>query len=242
MRAARRAAPRSKSEHTRARIYLTALRLFRKQGFERTTMRGIADEAGLTAGATYYYFSSKREIVLEFYLQSESQMRGALDLIRASTPDFFERLRMVLEYRLRQLRPHRKFIGVLFQNAITPDNPLSPFHPDMLDVRESAVSVFQILVDEGNIKVLPELRPHLPYLLWLYQLGILLFWLFDASPGQRRTHRLLTLSLAVLRQLLRLQGLPFARRLVGSVIALLSEFHFERRIAGPGNPPGPEAC
>ena len=44
----------SKGEQTRGLILETALELFREQGYERTTMRGIAERGGLALGNAYY--------------------------------------------------------------------------------------------------------------------------------------------------------------------------------------------
>ncbi len=225
-----------KREQTRALIYETALALFQRDGYADTTMRRIAAECELSPGAAYYHFPSKDDLVLEFYIRSEAGLRAGLPAICERDSDFFERLRGVLEFRLRQFQPHRKFVGILFQNAIEADNPLSPFHPDMLALREEAVGVFARLLELSRVKLLPELREHAPHLLWLYQLGILLFWLHDQSAGQKRTRRLLALSLGVLRQAFRLQRLPFARPLTRSVIELLTEFgpRFQAARPAPG--------
>lgn len=51
-----------KSEVTRARILDAALDLFRCQGFEETTMRGIAAAADVSLGSAYYYFQSKEDL------------------------------------------------------------------------------------------------------------------------------------------------------------------------------------
>src|SRR5438045_3562156 len=74
-----RAVPqRSTSEETRRQILDTALTLFRKDGFEETTIRDIADAAGLSLGAAYYYFKSKEALVGAYYefVQQEHQARA----------------------------------------------------------------------------------------------------------------------------------------------------------------------
>ena len=53
------AAPSSKSEQTRALILETAMRLFQERGYDKTTMRAIAKEAGVSVGNAYYYFEGK---------------------------------------------------------------------------------------------------------------------------------------------------------------------------------------
>ncbi len=50
-------------ERTRKRIIQAAARVFARRGFDGTSMKAIAEEAGLTDAALYYYFRSKREIL-----------------------------------------------------------------------------------------------------------------------------------------------------------------------------------
>lgn len=48
---------------TRTRIQDTAIALFRTQGFEKTSLREIADRLGVTKAALYYHFPSKTELI-----------------------------------------------------------------------------------------------------------------------------------------------------------------------------------
>jgi AcrR family transcriptional regulator len=50
-------------EATRDQILQHAARLFRHQGYAATTLRQIADAAGIKAGSIYYHFGSKDEIL-----------------------------------------------------------------------------------------------------------------------------------------------------------------------------------
>ena len=50
---------------TRERILLEASRLFRHHGYAATTLREVADAAGITAGSIYYHFESKEQILGE---------------------------------------------------------------------------------------------------------------------------------------------------------------------------------
>jgi len=50
---------------TRDRILLEAARLFRHHGYAATTLREIADAAGVKAGSIYYHFESKEQILGE---------------------------------------------------------------------------------------------------------------------------------------------------------------------------------
>jgi AcrR family transcriptional regulator len=48
---------------TRARLRQLALVLFAEQGYEKTSLREIAERLGVTKAALYYYFRSKEDIV-----------------------------------------------------------------------------------------------------------------------------------------------------------------------------------
>ncbi|MCX4748263.1 TetR/AcrR family transcriptional regulator [Kitasatospora sp. NBC_01287] len=48
---------------TRARIIAVALELFSEQGYEKTSLREIADRLGVTKAALYYHFKTKDDIV-----------------------------------------------------------------------------------------------------------------------------------------------------------------------------------
>ncbi|HEV2371246.1 MAG TPA: TetR/AcrR family transcriptional regulator [Streptosporangiaceae bacterium] len=48
---------------TRQRIQSVALELFAEQGYDKTSLREIAERLGLTKAALYYHFNSKEDIV-----------------------------------------------------------------------------------------------------------------------------------------------------------------------------------
>src|ERR1041384_3568729 len=59
--------PRKKGERTREHLVRTALELFEKKGFERTTLRDIAARAKGSLGLLYRYYPSKDALVVELY-------------------------------------------------------------------------------------------------------------------------------------------------------------------------------
>jgi len=73
------------------------------------------------------------------------------------------------------------------------------------------------------VKVPSDLRPRLPYLLWLYQMALIMFWLYDRSPGQERTRRLMDRSLGLLVNLLRISTLPLMKPLRKAVLELVED-------------------
>src|SRR5258708_13643791 len=51
---------------TRARIQRVALELFAEQGYEKTSLREIAERLCVTKAALYYHFKTKKDIVRSF--------------------------------------------------------------------------------------------------------------------------------------------------------------------------------
>jgi AcrR family transcriptional regulator len=58
-----RGTEQDRSHDTRSRLRELALRLFAEQGYEKTSLREIAEQLGVTKAALYYYFKSKEDIV-----------------------------------------------------------------------------------------------------------------------------------------------------------------------------------
>ena len=210
-----------RAEDTRRKIYDAALELFREKGFDETTMRDIAAKAGVALGGAYYYFSSKEAIVLAFYREMQESSNelvvGALEGQRKLK----DRVRCVVEQRLQLLEPNRKFCAALFRHAPDGADPLSPFSEESRLIREGAIEHMRIAIEGSDTKVPEDLRPRLPYLLWLYHMALIMFWLYDRSPKQERTYKLMEKSLSFLTNLLSLSGLPLMKPLRRAALELV---------------------
>jgi AcrR family transcriptional regulator len=211
----------ARAEDTRRRIYESALELFREKGFEPTTMRDIASRTGVALGAAYYYFASKEAIVLAFYEEMQENSHEAILEAMKGHRKLKDRLRCVLQKRFELLAPNRPFCDALFRHAPDPQDPLSPFSKETQTIRERSIEHLRVALEGSEVKVPADVRPHLPNLLWLYQMGLILFWLYDRSPRQERTQRLMEKSLGFLVSLLRISSLPLMKPLRKNVLELL---------------------
>ncbi len=210
-----------RAEDTRRKIYEAAMELFREKGFEETTMRDIAAKAAVALGGAYYYFSSKDAIVLAFYREMQEASNEPVLQALAGRKKLQERIACVVEKRLELLSPNRRFCSALFRHAPDGDDPLSPFSGDSKEIRDAAIEHMRIAVEGSDAKIPPDLTPRLPYLLWLYQMAVIMFWLYDKSPNQERTKRLLEKSVALLVKLLRLATLPLMKPVRKSALELV---------------------
>ena len=213
--------PTPRAEDTRRRIYEAALELFREKGFEQTTMRDIAAKAGVALGGAYYYFSSKESIVLAFYHEMQESSHQAILEAMAGHKKLKDRIRVVMEKRFELLAPNRKFCDALFRHAPDSQDPLSPFSEETRSIRERSIEHLRIALEGSDVKVPADLKPRLPHLLWLYHMGLILFWLYDRSPGQQRTQKLMEKSLGLLVGLLRIAGLPLMKPLRKTALELM---------------------
>jgi len=209
----------SKSEETRLRILDAALALFRERGFEAATMREIAAKAGVATGAAYYYFSSKDAIVLAFYRRATQEMAPQLEEVLASSADLRKRLAGILEVKLRYFEPSRRLLTAL-AGHVDPEHPLSPFSEETKEIRERDIAIFERAVSGSRQHVPRDLTGVLPELLWLYQMGLILYWIYDRSPEQTKTASLVEKSLRVVVRLVQLSGLPLMRPLRRQVLEL----------------------
>jgi AcrR family transcriptional regulator len=198
----------AKAEETRDRILDVALRLFRERGFEQTTMRDVATEAGVATGAAYYYYRSKEDLVMAFYLRTDEQARAIFEKAIASSKDLKKRMRAMIEGRFVQFSEHRGLLAALLKAGVDPRARLSPFGKETKDVRDENIAWYSRALADSDVSVPKDLANDVPRLLWMYHLGLIYFWVIDESPGQRRTKRLLDATLDLVVQLLKVSSLP----------------------------------
>jgi AcrR family transcriptional regulator len=211
----------AKGEQTRELILSTALRLFREQGYGKTTMRAIAAEAGVSVGNAYYYYSSKEHLMQAYYDHLQELHREAVAEILADEKSFTKRLTGVLRSWLEVSEPYHEFAGTFFKTAAEPKSPLSPFSEQSRPAREASIEIFRQVVEGSDIKLPPDLRTELPELLWLLQMGIVLFWVHDDSKDLRRTHLLITSIIPLTDRLLRLTRIPGVRGVANDLIGVI---------------------
>ncbi len=211
------------AENTRELIVETALRLFRERGFEATTMRAIASEAGVSVGNAYYYFASKEQLIQAYYDRAQKEHEAACRELLAVERSFAGRLTGVLRAWVRVSEPYHEFAVKFYKHAAEPSNPLSPFSAESTPARESAIAIYREVVDGSADRMDSELRAELPELLWLLSMGVVLFWVHDTSPGCERTHRLIDRTVPLIDRLVGLSYLPGLRGVARDFIEVVRE-------------------
>ncbi|MFJ6574199.1 TetR family transcriptional regulator [Streptomyces sp. NPDC091292] len=214
----------AKSEQTRTLILETALRLFQERGYDKTTMRAIAQEAGVSVGNAYYYFGSKEHLVQGFYDRIAAEHQAAVRPLLDQETDLQARLAGVLTIWVDVAAPYHEFAAQFFKNAADPESPLSPFSPESEHARESAIAVHREVLAGSKAKVPAELADVLPELMWLSQMGLVLFWVFDRSEGRARSRRLAERGARLTSRGVALARFRALRPLVREVHELFTDF------------------
>ncbi len=211
----------TKSEHTRQVLVETALRLFRERGYEATTMRLIATQAGVSQGNAYYYFEGKEAFVQELYrrLQDEHAER-ALPLLRDRAP-LAQNLRVVMHAGLDVFAPYHSFGSTLLHVALSRSSSVSPFSPRSARARQAATSIMEAAVSASRGVPRGALGDRLPHLLWLAWLGVTVHWVTDDSDDQRRTRQLVDGVAPLLARAVGLTRLPVGRGLADDLVQLV---------------------
>ncbi len=214
--------PSPKAQLTRSHLLSTALRVFRERGLEAATMRELAAAAGTSLGSAYYYFPSKEAIIQAYYddVQAEHARRVA-EALTGSHLDLKGRLRAAFHLKLDILQGDRKLLSALFRYTGEPHHPLSALGDGTRKNRQQSMSVF--LTALGDERLPDDIRAILPAALWALHMGIILYFIYDDSPEQQRTRKLIDGALTLIVRILGLVKLSVLKPVRGSVLAILRD-------------------
>ncbi|MFW5416855.1 TetR family transcriptional regulator [Nocardiopsis sp. CNT-189] len=114
-RAPRRRGRQSSALASERRVDLVRLAadLFAQKGFQATTVREIADEAGILSGSLYHHFDSKESIVDEVLSSYLDELLGDYRAALEEGGEPRELLGRLIGAAYRSLKPHRAAITVL---------------------------------------------------------------------------------------------------------------------------------
>ena len=104
---------------TRQAILDSALALFAEQGYERTSLRQIAEDIGVTKAALYCHFPSKQDLLLALFEPVSSLQDDLLEQLRADALVEPATWAPLLERLLHAILDNRRLYSLLERNAST---------------------------------------------------------------------------------------------------------------------------
>lgn len=208
-----------KADATRQHVLDTALALFKKKGFDETTMRDIAEQAGMALGAAYYHFPSKDAILFAFYDANQAATEARAAAYSADEP-LRARLGRLFHDRLHDVAPNRALVGAIIPRHVNPGDPVSAFSKESAAVRARAIALFDAAIAPEGYPA--GTRALVARALWMAHLAVLVYFADDRSAGQKKTHRLVDDILDMAVPLLALARSRSAAPLVEQLVAALT--------------------
>jgi AcrR family transcriptional regulator len=141
----------------RDRILNVATKLFAAKGFDGTSVRRIAEEAGLSVAGMFHYFSSKEEILFEIMMAFMDEGLKELKSIYESEKSSLERLKEVCKFFSEYFAGHQDGLTILSNEG----KSLSPEHKQIFKKKqrqylEIVRGLLQELHEEGLLKEIDQ--------------------------------------------------------------------------------------
>ncbi|MEU4036838.1 TetR/AcrR family transcriptional regulator [Streptomyces collinus] len=96
----------------RSELLGTAAEVFAEQGYNATTVRAIADHAGMLAGSLYYHFDSKESMLEEILRTFLDELWDGYDTVLASGLGPRETLEALVTESFREIDRHRAAVAI----------------------------------------------------------------------------------------------------------------------------------
>jgi AcrR family transcriptional regulator len=151
-----------KSERSRRAVLDSALHLFSHQGYRATTMRDIAERAGVSTGNVYHHFPDKETIfraLLDEYLALAQTRRFPFMRALYETERFPDNIEQ-LGYAARDsIRQYRDYLALIYVDVIEfGGTHIQTFYVDMAE-RYTRFFEEQGEVDELKARLRPNVSP-----------------------------------------------------------------------------------
>jgi AcrR family transcriptional regulator len=129
---------------TRARIQRVALELFAERGYDKTSLRELAERLGMTKASLYYYFKSKDDIVQSLVGDLLAAVDQVIDWSREREPTPRNRRELIERYG-EAVRGQATLLRFLMENQ-----PALRMHKAGDAMRERMRVLVDFVVDPGD--------------------------------------------------------------------------------------------
>ncbi|MEU7074609.1 TetR/AcrR family transcriptional regulator [Streptomyces narbonensis] len=102
----------SAAPERRHELLATAAEVFAAQGYDATTVRKIADAAGILAGSLYYHFDSKESMLDEILSGFLNELWGRYDAVLAAGHGPTETIEALVTESFREIDRHRAAVAI----------------------------------------------------------------------------------------------------------------------------------
>jgi TetR/AcrR family transcriptional regulator, cholesterol catabolism regulator len=169
----------------REELLAIAASLFAQKGFRNTTVRDIADAAGILSGSLYHHFDSKESMVDEILSSFQDELFGSYDEILLSRDDARARLERAVLVSFEAIDHHHDEVAI-FQNDqayLTTFDRFAYIHDRNRQSREVWITLLHDGVRSGALR--SDLDVELTYRFIRDTVWVAVGWY---RPGGKLTH------------------------------------------------------
>jgi len=135
--------------NTKEIIQKIAARSFRKKGYLATSMRNIAEEAGIQAPSIYNHFKKKHVILEELLMGIAQEFTKNMKVIKSTPISSLEKMEKVIELHVRLTVEHTDAIALITSEWIHLEEPALKKYTRLRDKYEKD---FKSIIEEGKKK------------------------------------------------------------------------------------------
>lgn len=132
---------------SKRKLVKAAIKLFARNGYHKTTMDMIAQEAELSKGSLYWYFSSKDDLLKGIIELAVSDFFTFVEELRNNQKlKASDKIRETILFRLKYFKEHQSLGKIIMSNLEGIDHD---FKELMFSLKEKSIKFFLDLINEG---------------------------------------------------------------------------------------------
>ena len=138
---------------TRERIRQAAVRVFSREGFDRASVKSIAEEAGVAVGSIYNHFRDKDDLLISIFEQELGQRMDFLEGLRDARLPVRDQVQRLLEDHFARARDHKELAELLLYERFHRGGRLRErILPLQRGIVDQIAEILRTGIDEGWIR------------------------------------------------------------------------------------------
>jgi len=138
---------------TRERIRQAAVRVFSREGFDRASVKSIAEEAGVAVGSIYNHFRDKDDLLISIFEQELGQRMDFLEGLRDARLPVRDQVQRLLEDHFARARDHKELAELLLYERFHRGGRLRErIVPLQRGIVDQIAEILRTGIDEGWIR------------------------------------------------------------------------------------------
>jgi AcrR family transcriptional regulator len=134
---------------TKSRIMKSAMRLFARRGFDATTTKELAEDAGVAEGTLFRHFTNKKAILIEVATQGWIELLTDL-LTEFSEMGSYKAVAQVMKHRMMHMRENVDLLRVCFIEVQFHEDLRERIQTEVIEkMTDVAEAFFQTAMDQG---------------------------------------------------------------------------------------------